>query len=70
MDGVGEVGGWLRGVECAGGRCVDPDGSSVIMLTAGIDDAGGTFKPFRGAPVGTARKLGDDPKTGATTGGP
>ena len=45
-------------------------GSSVIILTAGIDDAGGTFKPFRGAPVGTARKLGDDPKTGATTGGP
>src|SRR5262249_29847463 len=45
-------------------------GSSVIMLTAGIDDAGGTFKPFGGAPVGTARKFSDDPKTGATTGRP
>ena len=41
-----------------------------MMLTAGIEDAGGTFRPLGGPPAGAGRKLEDDPNTGATTGGP
>jgi hypothetical protein len=83
IGGAGGVDGGVRGFERADGRCVDPAvadgvpvwaagarGSSVIMLTAGIEDAGGTLRPLGAPPPGAGRKLGDDPKTGATTAGP